>query len=274
MNRTDLDQALRSLDPADRHIDPTGPRAQADLRAILATDPAAGHQPVTPIAPAAARAAGRPGRPARRLTAAAALVAAVTAGVVVLPPLAGGDPAFATWTATPTDLPGQKAPEAAEECRTRLIDGRNEYTQDLGVARPVIAERRGAWTTVVLAGADGFSAVCITDDSDHLFSKAMIGSLGRPADDATPGPRELIATSLGVGAMNAGELSMAAGTAGTDITGIVYRSPVHGNVASTVSEGHFALWLPGDEFQDASSTGVDLDVTYRDGTTTTTRLSL
>jgi hypothetical protein len=41
-----------------------------------------------------------------------------------------------------------------------------------------------------------------------------------------------------------------------------------------VNDGHFALWFPGNELQNASSQGVPLEVTYRDGTTATTRLTL
>lgn len=269
----DITTTLRSLDPADQQIDPASTRARADLHAILATEPTPSH-PHTP-APSP-KAAARPSHTRRtigRIALAGGLVAAVTTGVVVLPPLTGGDQAFATWTASPTILPGQDVPEAGAGCRDSLMKGGDEYAKDLRAARTVIAERRGEWTTVVLAGTEGFSALCITDDSVRLFDQAMIGSLGRPTNNTSPHPRELIATSLGVGAMSAGEISLAAGTAGTDIVGVVYRSPTHGDVRATVSEGHFALWLPGNALENASSHGVDVDVTYRDGTTGTTQLS-
>lgn len=74
--------------------------------------------------------------------------------------------------------------------------------------------------------------------------------------------------------MKAGDLSMAAGEAGSDVVEIVYRSRTRGDVAATVSKGHFALWLPGDELRDLSSTGVEVEVTYRDGSTGTTLLTL
>ena len=88
------------------------------------------------------------------------------------------------------------------------------YADEAEGAAVAVAERRGVWTTVVLAGEDGFSALCITDDAVHLFSNGMIGSVGKPADHTTPGPRELIATDLGTGSMDAGEISLAAGAAG------------------------------------------------------------
>lgn len=109
------------------------------------------------------------------------------------------------------------------------------YAGDLNRAEPAIAERRGVWTSVVLAGTDGFSAMCITDDSTHLFAKDMVGSLGTPTDHAAPGPRALTATDLGAGTMRAGDLSLAAATAGSDIVGVVYHSRTHGDVSATVS---------------------------------------
>jgi len=211
----------------------------------------------------------------RRVALAGGMLAAVTAGLVVLPSLTGSDQAFASWTPAPHGMSVQESTDAAASCRQMQEDGAGaKYANELSSAEPAVAERRGVWTTVVLAGTDGFSALCITDDSTHLFAKDMIGSVGRPTDYAAPAPRALTATDLGVGTMNAGDLSLAAGTAGSDIVGVVYHSRTHGDVSATVSQGRFALWLPGDELKDSSSNGVAVEVTYRDGRTGTSRLTL
>jgi len=93
---------------------------------------------------------------------------------------------------------------------------------------------------VVLSGSDGFSALCITDESTPMF-RDWIGSVGTPGDYATPDPRDVVATDLGTGSARAGELSVAAGYVGSDVTGVVYQSDSHGEVAATVSAGRFAL---------------------------------
>jgi hypothetical protein len=272
----DINTALRTLDAADHHADPAGARACTDLQRILATDPSS--DPLQqPWSPSADR-IGRPrhaARTARRVALAGGVLAAVTASVVALPALTGGDQAFASWTRAPHGMTEQERADAAADCRQMQEDEAGaEYADDLSSAEPVIAERRGVWTAVALAGTDGFSAMCITDDSTHLFAKDAIGSVGTPTDYAAPGPRDLIATSLGAGTMNAGDISLAAGTAGSDIVGVVYHSRTHGDVAATVSQGHFALWLPGAELKDASSNGVEVEVTYRDGSTGTSWLTL
>lgn len=293
MTRPDLTTALRSLDAADQRVDATSPRARADLRAILASDPfadapapsravpspaapapappahpASGTAPA-PAAPAPARSPRRPVR-TRRVALLAGAAAVLAGGMVVLPSLTGGDRAYATWTGEPGALSAQERASAVEECRSSAGAVDPGSGEDLRTARDVVAERRGAWTTVVLAGSDGFAALCVTDDS-ALVGGGRIGSVGR-ADVPEPGPRDLVATSLGWGATSAGALSLAAGTAGPEVVGVRYRSPEHGDVAATVAEGHFAFWVPGAEMDDPS--GVDVEVTYRDGTTGTVRLTL
>lgn len=272
----DINTALRTLDAADHHADPTSARARTDLQSILATDPSP--DPLQQPWPPSADRIGRPrnaARTTRRVALAGGMLAAVTAGFVALPSLTGGDQAFASWTPAPHGMTEQERADAAAGCRQMQEDGAGaEYADDLSGAEPVIAERRGVWTTVVLAGTDGFSAMCITDDSTHLFAKDMIGSVGTPTDYAAPGPRDLAATDLGMGTMSAGDISLAAGTAGSDIVGVIYHSRTHGDVAATVSQGRFALWLPGAELKDASRNGVEVEVTYRDGSTGTSWLTL
>lgn len=270
---SDLDGALRSLDAADARPDPGGPRALADLQTILSFDPPPGPQrPSTGTAARSGRSRLRSGRPARRLALAGATLIAATAAVLVLPPASGGDTAFASWTPAPDAVPTSERSEAADECRRAHQDG--DDAARLRSAEPVIAERRGVWTTVVLAGPDGSSAMCVTDESRPFYDQGMIGHSSPAAvGSVAPGPRELIAHALGSGIVDDEPLSLAAGTAGSDVVAIAYLSPTHGAVTASVSQGHFALWLPGTELEGASSAGVELRVTYRDGSTSSSRLS-
>jgi len=74
-----------------------------------------------------------------------------------------------------------------------------------------------------------------------------------------------------VGTMSVGDISMIAGWAGSDVVGVVYDRTTHGDVTATVDQGHFALWFPGDEL---STKELEVHVTYRDGTTALSRLTL
>lgn len=65
--------------------------------------------------------------------------------------------------------------------------------------------------------------------------------------------------------MSAGDISIVAGAAGSDLVGVVYRSRTHQDVTATVSRGRFQLWLPGDELRNASSESIEVEVTYTDG---------
>lgn len=263
---------LKTLDAADPDVDPTSQRARADLARILGTDPHHGSRRLA----ARGGPAQKPRLTVRRVALAGGVLAAVSVGVVVLPSLTGGDEAFATWTGVPDAMTAQERAEAVPSCREAEEDGAGtEYVDELSSAEPVIAERRGVWNTVTLADTKGFSALCITDDSTHLFTEDMIVSIGTPSGYTLARRRELVATDLGTGTMSAGDISLAAGTAGTAVVGVVFHSRDHGDVAATVSHGHFALWFPGDELRNANSTnGVRVEVTYRDGSTGTGLLKI
>ena len=263
---SDMFATLGTLDPADQNVDARNPRARAMLERILTIDSGQhpDHRPV--------KARSRRGM---RLAVAASATAVIAGAIlVVLPSLTNGDRAFASWTATPSGLSTQAAADAAANCRDEQLDGPGgDYSDELRRADVAIAERRGEWTLVVLSGSDGFSALCITDESTPMF-RDWIGSVGTPGDYATPDPRDVVATDLGTGSVRAGELSVAAGYVGSDVTGVMYQSESHGEVVATVSAGRFALWLPGDELADASRDGVEVEVTYRDGGSAALRLDL
>lgn len=270
MNAERTETLLRSLDVADAHrIDPR--RARADLHRIVASEPRQAHR-----VEAAATSRDRP-RAARRIAVLVAAASLLTAGLIVLPGISGGDQAFASWTAAPSGMSAKESRDVAEDCRASKKDvGGSMYQADLAAAKVAISERRGAWTTVVLAGQGGFSALCITDDSPQLFGlfgKPRIGAIGRPITEAPLGPRELRPSSLGTGTMDTGNISMAAGEAGSAVVGMTYLSKTQGEVAATVSMGQFALWLPGEELRNASSEGAKVVVAYDDGTTEVRTLS-
>lgn len=258
--------ALRSLDPADREVDPRSPRARADLARIVATDP----ESAGPPGPAGGKPATSP-RLRWLLVAGGTLAVAAVAGVL----LPGNDrAAFANWTPDPAAMAPKEAAKAAKSCRDQQEGVPHGAERQLAAARTAVTERRGDWTMVVLAGADGFSAMCLTNDKLGLFSDAWIGSIGRPDGFTPPGPRELRATDLGGGTVAGGAVSAAVGFAGSDVTGVTYTSAEHGPVRATVSGGHFALWFPGDELEDTATGGVRAEVTYRDGTSETVTLGL
>ncbi len=259
---TTIEHALRRLDIADPAADATSLRAQADLDRILRTAP--------DQVPAAPRQPGR--RTTTRLVVGAASVAAAAGAVfVAVPAVTGGDAAYATWTPTPTGLSAADAAKAADQCREQQIDGGGaDYATELRAASPAVAERRGDWTTVILASTEGYGAMCVTDDSAHLF-RNMFGSVWTPDAAVQAGPREINISDLGWGTTGAGDLSLAAGVAGADVKGVSFHSAAKGEVVATVSGGHFALWFPGKELANASRDGIVLTLTYADGQTAQVR---
>jgi hypothetical protein len=266
-----IDTLLRSMDAAEQNSQPDPVRTKADLNRILSAEPVMGSDSTAQIG----HETGKPRtHRRRRALALAGLTAAVTAGFVVVPALSGGDPAFATWTAAPGTLTGSERDNAVSDCRnSKQSVGGGMYASDLSVAEVAIAERRGAWVTVVLSGRDGFEATCTTDASAAWFRKGMIGSIGKPMNATALPARGIAATQLGTGSIADEPISIASGRVGTDVTGLSYTSVDNVNVVATVSKGQFAFWLPGNELQEATDQGVPVHVVYSDGSSETRLLN-
>lgn len=271
-NDQNLDVLLRSMDAAEQTLPPDPTRAQADLNHILRSHPApaATYEQGTAANKPTARKTNR----RRRTVILGGLAAAATAGLLIMPALSGGDPAFATWTAEPAALRGSELDNAVSDCRNSKGDvGGGMYSADLTTAEVAIAERRGSWATVVLSGPDGFEATCTTDSTAPWFNKGMFGSIGKLGNETAPAARGLAATQLGTGVISNAPLSIASGRAGSDIEAITYTNAAGESVIATVAKGQFAFWLPGNELENASEQGVAVNVTYRDGSTETQLLN-
>ncbi len=266
-NDQNLDLLLRSVDAAKQNPQANPARAEADLTRILSSQP-------IPAAPTSRL--GRSHELAkpetnrrRRAVTLGGLAAALTAGLLIIPALSGGgDPAFATWTAVPGTLTGSERDTAVSDClNSKQHVGGGMYSTELSSAEVAIAERRGAWVTVVLGGPDGFEATCTTDATAPWFRKGMIGSIGKPSHATALPARGIAATQLGTGTIANKPISIASGRVGSDVAAITYTSAANEEVIATVAKGQFALWLPGDEMQNASDLGLPVNVTYTDGIT-------
>ena len=266
-----LEPLLRSMDAAEQSAQPNPARAQADLNRILSSQPLS----TTPTSRLGASHESPKQNRRRRAVTLGGLAAAATAALLIMPPLTGaGDPAFATWTAAPGTLIGPDRDNAVSDCRrsTQRVGG-GMYSVEHSAAEVAIAERRGAWVTVVLSGPDGFEASCTTDATAPWFRTGSFGSVGKPGNAAALPGRGIAATQLGTGSIADKPLSIATGRVGADVAEITYISASKEKVIATVAKGHFAFWLPGNDLQNASDQGVPVDVTYRDGSTETQLLN-
>lgn len=285
-NRTADDPAtavLRGLDAARVDDDVvSGPEARRILSRILETDPGV---------PASAP----PARPIRRHTGrwAAAGVVVLAGGLVAAVNLDRDSPAqaYASWTPTPTALSGDQETAAAAACRasTRTslgsLDGRPAdpgipvsarvgmpTSADVAAARVVLAETRGDWTLVSIAGR-GVDMTCLSRGSDGARVDMASGALG--IGDATErvAPDAFVSGGLGVGSTDEGSFSHMTGLVGGDVTGLVVVTADGRRVKATISGGRFAAWWPGAPLSAPSGNGdappqedVTVDLTLRDGT--------
>ena len=228
------DTAVRELDPAGSPAALTpAERARADAAysRIVAT-PDDHPLRVEPDRP----------RRRRRLLVTAGLVGAT--GVSV-PALLLGGTAFGSWTPTPTPLTGTAATRAAATCRTAL------EVPD-GAQQVLVAERRGAWTYVLVGGPQAEAACLLPNDrigQDHADLEGEF--LGQYDADPVAPPRVAvgrIARTMTMSGDFHGELiNWVDGYVGRDVAAVTVHTPSGSTVEASVTRGHFAAWWPAGE---------------------------
>ncbi|MBR7744885.1 hypothetical protein KC207_16445 [Phycicoccus sp. BSK3Z-2] len=270
MTRTGLDRptekALRSLDPAPSAPDaPRRARADAVLERVLrehGVDRSRVGSPSDGAGPGRRRVRGR-----RRLVL-ATLAAASSVALVVLPTLGGDDVAYAGWTAAPQDPSTPDQVSAAASCRDTLaehLDAAGSETGQLTAsavrsAGLVLAEDRGPWTLVVLAGDPGLSGVCVLE-RPGWFGRLTVFASAAADGGSGPGPRDVLASGVGGGSSGEG-ISVATGTVGEEVAAVTLHTSA-GDVEATVHDGRLAAWWPGDPGRERS---IPTTVTFSDGT--------
>ena len=262
--------ALRDLDPAPTTVltDEELERADATFARILATP---SHDQV----PAET---DRPRRRRSRLLLPVGLVGAAGAAVSAL--LLSGGSAFASWTPKPEPLTAAAVSGAAATCRAAL------EAPDRG-ERVVMAERRGGWTYVLIAGPQAEGACLMPDDlvgnqdpANHKGEGFFGGYTTDPVEAPTPARDRIVETENMVGSVptsglwlfknEEGWFSSVQGYVGSDVTGVTVHTPMGADVEASVAHGRFAAWWPSDQ---PSSENLDVmeawtyTVTLVDGST-------
>lgn len=238
--------ALRDLDPAPTTVltDEELERADATCARILATP---SHDQV-------AAETDRPRRRRSRLLVPVGLVGAAGAAVPAL--LLSGGSAFASWTPKPEPLTAAAVSEAAATCRAAL------EVPDQG-ERVVIAERRGGWTYVLIAGPKAEGACLMPDDlvgrqdpADHTKEGFFGGYTTDPVEAPTLARDRIVETESMSGSVptpglwffsNEGWFSSVQGHVGSGVTGVTVHTPVGLDVEASVANGRFAAWWPSDQ---------------------------
>lgn len=247
MNTDDLTaQALRDLDAAQltELTDAERDRADAMFARIVTTPADASAGAPVPVAPA------RPRR--RRLLTGVGLAGA--AGVALPAMLLSGGSAFGSWTPTPEPLSDAAAAEAAATCRTRMaMPDRGE--------RIVIAEQRGAWTLVMMAGPEAEFTCLMADETvdkyPHQGDGVIMGSGGGGSSAPTVARDDIDETTSMVGTVRDDELLpwaddadwfiWAEGHVGSDVTAVTVHTASGMEIEASVSDGRFAAWWPAGE---------------------------
>jgi hypothetical protein len=271
MNTDDLTtQALRDLDAAGltELTEAERDRADAMFARIVAAPADASVDAPFPVTP------GR--RRRRRLLTGVGLAGA--AGVAVPALLFSGGSAFASWTATPEPLTDAGAAVAAATCRTHMgMPDRGE--------RIVIAEQRGGWTLVTMAGPEAEFTCLMADDTADQDTRqgdgVVMAAGGGPSAAPTVARDDIVETTSMGGAIHDDEFVpwaddrdwfiWAEGYVGSDVTGVMVRTASGMEIEASVSDGRFAAWWPAGEVDsdnpEVNGGGWTYTLTLADGST-------
>ena len=184
---------------------------------------------------------------ALRVGIAAALAAASVAGVALWPSPTGSwvPAAYAGWRAAPEPVAPGEAQAQADTCLAQATelgpDGQYPGPSVAGLG-PVVAERRGDWTFVLLAASGGASRTgtvlsCLLSSDGRV----SIGIHGGSSTDL-PAPDQI--TPLV--AEQSDERADVWGLTGDDVARVTATLRNGTVVEATVSDGYYAAWWPWD----------------------------
>lgn len=271
LHNTDLldhatSDALRSLDPAadvDQQV-VAGPRAQDTLTRILATGS------VGPATPPPVRTGWA--RPRRRwVLGAVALV--VASALVVLPGLGHGEKAFASWSAIAKAVAPAEVSAIGRQCKTYWDGPAGPWPASdakmVEDSQPVIVERRGLWTFVLLAGRGGFKATCLHPTVPGSVSGSNGGGSAQTHDTAFAAYDTAVTDGASQYGDGDGSYFEMTGRVGAKVSSVVINTAEQGPVMATVHDGYFAAWWPGPGMAQAEIHSHETSITLvlKDGTT-------
>ncbi len=214
---------------------------------------------------------------------------AATGGVVVaiVGLGAGTSPAFAGWTAAPTQPAAEQTASAWERCTSQLA-GTGGAPSGIPATgwQPVLTDTRGPFTAMILHSA-GASATCFNGPSFTTIaanntqsgggaSEHAISSGSSSGESAAAGAARSSTSVMRLGGNDAGPIGSATqshlvttseqpytfvqGQVASGVTGVTLVRSAGSDVQATVADGSFVAWWPGNagvtSAQIASSAGV------------------
>lgn len=178
---------------------------------------------------------------------AGAAAAVVVVGVVVLAPWGTPDPALASWTPEPEEVPASHLDDVGAQC-ARGDGGSDTWRQDA-----VIAEERGRVTFVVARTPTELRHCLLVDGDFHSTGGASLR--GRSADVPPADVRTALAAGGGRGDSAYTAIS---GQVGENVVGVevhprgqvaepgaLSSGAPPGSVTASIENGYYGAWWPG-----------------------------
>ena len=231
-------RAVKTLNPVPAGQEPPSDTLREEIRArIVAEAHTVATSDVVP----------RPiSRPTRRILAGAAAAVLLLVGVFALSPQNQPD-AYASWTATPTELAPAELEDMAELCPPNEI----AMGQEMVEVTPTIAEQRGDYRMMLSVADVGYQWCFVMPDpeAEDGVQRGAEGVAWPPEQSIQPdGPGDVVFLESNTQEPfpGLGPLTMAVGTAGSDVTSVRVSTAAGSFADATVSDGWWIVWFPGE----------------------------
>ncbi len=132
---------------------------------------------------------------------------------------------FASWTEVPTPIQVHLGDPALASCLTALP----------AVRQPLVGERRGRFTTVLLT-VDGGTSICIVDDDETLATASV------PDPDLRRG--QAISLLANGGVVDEGGARYVYGRVAREVAGVTVLLEDGVRVTASVANGYYVAWWP------------------------------
>ncbi|QOR72021.1 hypothetical protein IM660_07205 [Ruania alkalisoli] len=260
--KSTLLRAVGALKPSERDVSESESRAlleQVNLRISEGATSAEEARRLTPYQPPVAT---------RRLLAGAAATALVAVGAITVSNYDTA-PAYAGWTSTPTEIASSDVDVMAQICPPE-IPGPGPDAEMIPVS-PLLAEERGPYRMMLSLGDGDSYQVCLTlpdEDSSQGYYPVAMGSVPGPGNVTWPAEDDgalLLDAGTYTPPINSDPVTLAVGTAGSDVEALTLHTSEGSFVEATVMDGWWIVWIPGevsigDSASVVTSEGTAMDV--------------
>ena len=146
----------------------------------------------------------------------------------------------AAWTPVPDTLPAAETVRLGQACAQTIAALRLPVT--LGAAQPVVAEQRGSFRSVMVAGDGDRTGICITQSADHGSASTSWRLSG--VYEVGPARGRLTVDAVAGQTGGADQTRVAFGQVQPQVAAVLVETADGRSVTASLAHGRWLAWWP------------------------------